>query len=62
MVGVVLMHEIGRKYTPLELMTRLNDVEVPNASDTLFVVGDVDLLRVGRCVTRPAAVQFAPYT
>ena len=32
-------------------MTRLSDVEVPNAPDALFVAGDVDLLRVGRRVS-----------
>ena len=45
------MRAIGRKYTPTELMTRLSDVEALNAPASLFVAGEVDLLRVGRRVS-----------
>ena len=45
------MREIGQKYTPLELMSRLSEVEEPNAPDALYVAGDVDLLRSGRRVS-----------
>lgn len=38
-------------YTPEELLGRLNDVETKNAPKTLFVAGDVDLLRSGRRVS-----------
>lgn len=47
------MNEIGREYTPLEIMTRISDVEEPNAPTSLFVAGDVDLLPLGRRVSVP---------
>lgn len=36
--------------SPQQLLTRLNDLETSNAPDTLYVTGDVDLLRSGRRV------------
>ena len=45
------MHEVAREYSPQELMTRLSDIEEPNAPTSLFVTGDVDLLRFGRRVS-----------
>ncbi len=45
------MTEPAREYTPLELVTRLTDLEETNAPTSLFVTGDVDLLRVGRRVS-----------
>ncbi len=45
------MNETAQEYTPLELMTRLSDIEEANAPASLFVKGDVNLLRVGRRVS-----------
>ena len=49
--GIDNVHEIGQEYTPLELMSRLSEVEEPNAPAALYVSGDVDLLRSGRRVS-----------
>ena len=42
------MRVVDAAVSPVQLLNRINDVESSNAPDTLYVTGDIDLLRSGR--------------